>query len=132
MACRSLTRNIDDSVEYEGNIYTKGGLVLKMLREKLGDQDFFRGLHHYLDVNRGQNVVTADLIKAIEQETSVNVDEFFQQWIYRAGAPKFEVAVKWDDLVDSVHMQVKQTQKVEGLVRYFTCRLKWRLLRRAG
>ena len=51
-------------------------------------------------MNRGQNVVTADLIKAIEQATSVNVDEFFQQWIYRAGAPKFEVAAKWDDLID--------------------------------
>jgi aminopeptidase N len=114
-----VTRQIDDSVEYEGNIYTKGGLVLHMLREKLGDQDFFRGLHHYLDVNRGQNVVTADLIKAIEQETSVNVDEFFQQWIYRAGAPKFEVAVKWDDLVDSVHLQLKQTQEVKGLVPLF-------------
>jgi aminopeptidase N len=114
-----VTRQTDESVDTEGNIYTKGGLVLKMLREKLGDQDFFRGLHHYLEVNRGQNVVTADLIKAIEQETSVNVDEFFQQWIYRAGAPKFEVAVKWDDLVDSVHMQVKQTQEVKGLVPLF-------------
>ncbi len=114
-----VTRNVDDSVETEGNVYTKGGLVLKMLREKLGDEDFFRGLHHYLEVNRGQNVVTADLIKAIEQSTSVNVDEFFQQWIFRAGAPKFEVATKWDDLVDSVHLQVKQTQKVEGLVPLF-------------
>ena len=114
-----VTRQTDESLETEGNIYTKGGLVLNMLREKLGDQDFFRGLHHYLDVNRGQNVVTADLIKAIEQETSVNVDEFFQQWIYRAGAPKFEVAVKWDDLVDSVHLQVKQTQEVKGLVPLF-------------
>src|SRR6202795_241436 len=69
-----VTRQTDESLETEGNIYTKGGLVLNMLREKLGDQDFFRGLHHYLDVNRGQNVVTEDLIKAIEQETSVNVD----------------------------------------------------------
>jgi|HubBroStandDraft_6_1064221.scaffolds.fasta_scaffold00527_4 aminopeptidase N len=127
-----VTRNIDDSVEYEGNIYTKGGLVLKMLREKLGDRDFFRGLHHYLDVNRGQNVVTADLIKAIEQETSVNVDEFFQQWIYRAGAPKFEVAVKWDDLVDSVHMQVKQTQKVEGLVPLFHVPIEVEIATKSG
>ena len=33
---------VDESVETEGNIYTKGGLVLQMLREKLGDEDFFR------------------------------------------------------------------------------------------
>jgi aminopeptidase N len=127
-----VNRQIDDSLEYEGNIYTKGGLVLKMLREKLGDQDFFRGLHHYLDVNRGQNVVTADLIKAIEQETSVNVDEFFQQWVYRAGAPKFEVSVKWDDLVDSVHLQVKQTQKVEGLVNLFHVPIEVEIATKSG
>jgi aminopeptidase N len=127
-----VNRQIDDSLEYEGNIYTKGGLVLNMLREKLGDQDFFRGLHHYLDVNRGHNVVTADLIKAIEQETAVNVDEFFQQWVYRAGAPKFEVAVKWDDLVDSVHLQVKQTQKVEGLVNLFHVPIEVEIATKSG
>ena len=127
-----VTRQTEESVDTEGNIYTKGGLVLRMLREKLGDQDFFRGLHHYLDVNRGQNVVTADLIKAIEQETSVNVDEFFQQWIYRAGAPKFEVAVKWDDLIDSVHMQVKQTQKVEGLVPLFHVPIEVEIVTKSG
>ncbi len=127
-----VTRQTDESVDTEGNIYTKGGLVLKMLREKLGDQDFFRGLHHYLDVNRGQNVVTADLVKAIEQETSVNVDEFFQQWIYRAGAPKFEVAVKWDDLIDSVHLQVKQTQKVEGLVPLFHVPIEVEIATKSG
>ena len=127
-----VNRQIDDSLEYAGNIYNKGGLVLKMLREKLGDRDFFRGLHHYLDVNRGQNVVTADLIKAIEQETAVNVDEFFQQWVYRAGAPKFEVAVKWDDLVDSVHLQVKQTQKVEGLVTLFHVPIEVEIATKSG
>ncbi len=58
-----VTRQSDQDLELEGNIYTKGGLVLKMLREKLGDADFFAGLHHYLEVNRGKNVVTADLIK---------------------------------------------------------------------
>jgi aminopeptidase N len=127
-----VTRNVDESLESEGNIYTKGGLVLKMLREKLGDEDFFRGLHHYLEVNRGQNVVTADLIKAIEQSTSVNVDEFFQQWIYRAGAPKFEVTSKWDDLIDSVHLQVKQTQKVEGLVPLFHVPIEVEIATKSG
>ena len=127
-----VTRNVDESLEYEGNIYTKGGLVLKMLREKLGDEDFFRGLHHYLDVNRGQNVVTADLIKAIEQSTSVNVDEFFQQWIFRAGAPKFEVAVKWDESADSVRLQVKQTQKVEGLVPLFHVPIEVEIATKSG
>lgn len=114
-----VTRNFTDSIEYEGNIYTKGGWVLKMLREQLGDENFFAGLHNYLQTNRGQNVVTADLQKAIEQATSVNVDKFFLQWVYRAGAPEFEVSYMYDDVAHQVKMDVKQTQKVEGLVGLF-------------
>ena len=37
-----VQRNFTDGIEYAGNEYTKGGWVLKMLRTKLGDQDFFR------------------------------------------------------------------------------------------
>ncbi|MGH9723727.1 MAG: HEAT repeat domain-containing protein, partial [Candidatus Acidiferrales bacterium] len=114
-----VNRNFSDSLDYAGNIYTKAGWVLKMLHEQLGDQDFFLGLHHYLEVNRGENVVTADLQKAIEQATSRNVDEFVYQWLYRAGAPEFEVHYTYDDAAHQVKLSVQQTQKVEGLVGLF-------------
>ena len=91
-----VTRSFHDSTDYEGNIYTKGGWVLKMLREKLGDQNFFHALHYYLETNRGQNVVTADLQKSIEQATSADVDQFFDQWVYRAGAPAYNVNYAYD------------------------------------
>ncbi|HXW18543.1 MAG TPA: HEAT repeat domain-containing protein, partial [Candidatus Acidoferrales bacterium] len=80
---------------------------------------FFHALHHYLEVNRNRNVVTADLIKAIEEDTSVSVDEFFHQWIYGAGEPKFEITQKYDDGSKQLQLEVKQTQKVEGLVGLF-------------
>jgi aminopeptidase N len=114
-----VDRDFDDSTKYEGNIYDKGGWVLKMLREKLGDDDFFRALRNYLETNRGQNVVTADLQKAIEQSTSINVDKFFRQWVYRAGAPQFEVSYAYDATAHQVRLDVKQTQKLEGLVGLF-------------
>jgi aminopeptidase N len=114
-----VTRDFDDSTQYDGNTYGKAGWTLRMLREKLGDEDFFRGLHQYLVTNRGQNVVTADLQKAIEQATSVNVDKFFKQWLYGAGAPEFEVAYNYDVALHQVQLDVKQTQKIEGMVGIF-------------
>jgi len=114
-----VNRDFDDSTEYEGNIYNKSGWVLQMLREQLGDEDFFHGLRHYLETNRGQNVVTADLQKAIEQATSVNVDKFFRQWVYGAGAPQFDVGYAYDAGAHEVKLDVKQTQKVEKLVGLF-------------
>ncbi|HKO05705.1 MAG TPA: M1 family aminopeptidase, partial [Candidatus Acidoferrales bacterium] len=114
-----VSRDGEGGFNNSGNIYTKGGWVLKMLRSELGDENFFAGLHHYLEANRGQNVVTPDLQKAIEQATGINVDKFFHQWIDRAGAPKFEVNYKYDEAAHQVKLGVKQTQKVEGLVPLF-------------
>src|SRR3984893_17902187 len=90
-----------------------------MLRKQLGDDAFFRSLKHYLEANRLQNVVTADLVKAIEESTGTNVDRFFDQWIYGAGAPRFTVRSTYDDSGKHVSLSVKQMQKAEGHVGLF-------------
>jgi aminopeptidase N len=114
-----VRHDFDDSSEFDGNAYGKGGLVLYMLRHQIGEQAFYRGLKHYLEVNRGKNVVTADLVKAIEEETHTNVDQFFTQWAYGAGAPKFDLGYTYDDAKRQVILKVKQTQKVQGRVGIF-------------
>ena len=108
-----------DSSEFDGNAYTKGGWVLYMLRHQLGDDAFYAGLKHYLEVNRGKNVVTADLIKAMDEATHIDVDQFLNQWVYGAGAPKFDLSYTYDDVKHEVALTVKQTQKVEGRVGLF-------------
>jgi aminopeptidase N len=114
-----VRHDFDDSSEFDGNAYDKGGWVLYMLRHQLGEEAFYAGLKHYLEVNRGKNVVTADLTKAIEEATHTNVDQFFDQWIYGAGAPKFDVSYTYDAAKKQVLVTVKQTQKVEGRVGLF-------------
>jgi aminopeptidase N len=114
-----VTREINDSVEYVGNVYDKAGWVIHMLREEMGDEAFFRALKHYLETNRLQNVVSADLAKAIEESSSRNVDQFFDQWIYGAGAPRFAVRSNYDDAGKKVSISVKQTQKIEEHVGLF-------------
>lgn len=114
-----VRRDFDDSSEFDGNAYQKGGLVLYMLRHQLGNGPFYAGLKHYLQVNHGQNVVTADLLKAIEETTHTNVDQFFDQWVYSAGAPKFEVEYSYDTAKKQVTLIVKQTQETEGRVGLF-------------
>ena len=111
--------DFDDSSEFDGNAYTKGGWVLDMLWYQLGDDSFYRGLKRYLEINRGKNVVTADLAKAIEESSHVNVDQFFSQWLYGAGAPKFDLGYSYDRDQCQVVLTVKQTQRVEGRVGIF-------------
>ncbi|HUI73665.1 MAG TPA: M1 family aminopeptidase [Candidatus Acidoferrum sp.] len=111
--------DFNDSSEFDGNAYTKGGWVLYMLRHQIGEENFYAGLKHYLEVNRGKNVVTADLIKAIEEATHINVDRFFNEWVYGAGAPKFDLSYAYDDAKHQVALTVKQMQKMEGRVGLF-------------
>jgi aminopeptidase N len=114
-----VRHDFDDSSEFDGNAYTKGGWVLYMLRHQIGEDAFYAGLKHYLEMNRGKNVVTADLTKAIEEASHKNVDQFFDQWVYGAGAPKFEISYTYDSDKKQVALAVKQTQKVEGHVGLF-------------
>jgi aminopeptidase N len=114
-----VTRDINDSVEYAGNVYEKAGWVIHMLREQMGDEAFFRALKHYLEANRLQNAVSADVAKAVEESSGTNVDQFFDQWIYGAGAPRLTVRSTYDDAEMKVSLSVKQTQKVEGHVGVF-------------
>ena len=114
-----VTHDFRDSMDYAGNIYGKAGLVLEMLREQLGDDAFFHALQHYLEANRLQNVVTADLIKAIEDSSHSSVERFFDQWIYGAGAPQFAVSTTYDSAARQLRMQVKQTQEVRDHVGLF-------------
>jgi aminopeptidase N len=114
-----VRHDFDDSSEFDDNAYGKGGLVLYMLRQQIGEDAFYRGLRHYLEVHRGKNVVTADLIKAIQEANHIDVQQFFDQWVYGAGAPKFDVSYTYDDSKHQVALTVKQTQKVEGRVGIF-------------
>jgi aminopeptidase N len=127
-----VTRNFGDALEYAGNIYDKAGLILEMLRAQLGDEAFFGALHHYLDVNKNKNVVTADLVKAIEESTNTNVDRFFNQWIYGAGAPKFKLHAIYDAGAHQEKLTVEQTQKVEGHVGLFEVPVEVELTTAAG
>src|ERR1700676_4625282 len=111
--------DFDDSSEFDVNAYTKGGWVLYMLRHQLGEDAFDRALKHYLEVNHGRNVVTGDFVKAVEESTNSDVDQFFNQWVYGAGEPKFDISYAYDDSKHQVAITVKQTQKIEGHVGLF-------------
>ena len=114
-----VRHDFEDSGIFDGNSYGKGSWVLYMLRHQLGEEAFYAGMKHYLEVNRGKNVVTADFIKAMEEATHTNEDQFFDQWVYGAGAPKFEISYRYDGEKKQVALTVKQTQKAEGRVGLF-------------
>jgi len=115
-----LNSNFTDSMEYAPNIYGKAGLVLYSLRQELGSAQFYAGLKHYLEKFRGRDVVTADLIGALEESTGKNLGQFFQQWISGAGAPSLDIHYTYDETAHQVRMDIRQVQRREGPVGLFT------------
>jgi aminopeptidase N len=73
------------------NNYEKGAWVLHMLRERIGDEAFFRGLRDYYRDHREANATTEDLRQALEKASGKNLKVFFERWIYGAGHPRYQV-----------------------------------------
>lgn len=120
-ADRSLGRKPIVSVgSYGANIYPRGASVLHMLRFILGDELFWRSLQHYITKNQYRSVETNDLKLAIEEVTGQNLYWFFDQWVYKAGYPKFEVTYQYHDTSNTLSMTVRQTQMLDSLTGLFT------------
>jgi len=92
------------------NIYPKGALVLRMLRDYLGPERFWASLHLYLTRHALGNATSDDLRQAVLDATGENLDGFWNEWIYGAGHPAFTVTAAYDTAARTLVLSVKQTQ----------------------
>ena len=91
--------------------YSKGAMVLHMLRFKLGDDIFFQSIKNYLnDENlKFSYAKTEDLIHHCEMVSGIDLSKFFDQWIYKEGYPSYSVEWKQND-DKSLLLRINQTQ----------------------
>ncbi len=104
---------------YGENIYPRGASVLHMLRFVLGDRLFWKALHHYIVKYQHTPVETNDLKVAIEEATGQNLYWFFDQWIYKAGYPVFDLSWTWSDSARALALRVRQVQTTDSLTGVF-------------
>ncbi|MBC7886832.1 MAG: M1 family metallopeptidase [Ferruginibacter sp.] len=93
------------------NSYEKGGWVLHMLRRKLGDTLFWKGIQTYYAEFAGKNASTDDLRKVMEVVSGMSLKEFFQQWLYSPGHPVLQVKWKYNYKRKLVLLSIRQQQK---------------------
>ena len=85
--------------------YQKGGSLLRMLEQFLGEERFRAGVSHYLKKHSFGNTETNDLWDAIEESVSqdggekVPVRKLMDSWIWQAGYPLISAAIVGNDLV---------------------------------
>jgi aminopeptidase N len=72
---------------FNGTIYVRDAMTLEALREKVGDLAFFQIMRSWATQNRYGNVTTAQFIALSEQLSGIDLDNFFDVWLYQPEKP---------------------------------------------
>lgn len=92
------------------NSYQKGSWVLHMLRRKIGDSLFWKGIRTYYAKYAGSNAGTNDLCAVFEDVSHQNLENFCKQWLYTAGQPKLNIQWKYDESKKYLSIKIEQLQ----------------------
>ena len=96
--------------------YQKGAWVLHMLRERIGDEAFQRGIRTYYARHLNGTASTDDLMQAMEEASGDDLQAFFDQWLRHGGNPVFEGSWTYDSDAGVVRVDLRQVQET-GLFR---------------
>lgn len=92
----NLYADPDDTFMKANNPYARGACILHMLRERLGDDVFWKGVHLFIDRYKFAAAETDDFRQCLEEVSGDSLERFFAQWVYRAGVPRADVALDWE------------------------------------
>jgi aminopeptidase N len=78
----------DASELFATPVYDRGALTLQALREKVGEDTFMQIVRTWYGENRYSNVTTADFIATAERVSGMQLDHFFDVWLFQEGRPE--------------------------------------------
>ncbi|MDD4645018.1 MAG: M1 family aminopeptidase [Bacteroidales bacterium] len=89
--------------------YSKGGIVLHMLRGQMGDSDFFKAMNEYLhDPGHAAGYATTeDFISHVNAVSDSSYQEFFNDWVYGGGYPTYHITYRVNG-DHSVELEISQ------------------------
>ena len=88
--------------------YNKGGRILHMLRNYVGDAAFFKSLNEYLNLYKFKPAEAQELRLAFEDVTGRDMNWFWNQWYYGSGQPSLDINYDYQNGTERVI--VNQTQ----------------------
>lgn len=104
------TLTIDPMSQLNTNAYQRGGWVLHMLRNELGDELFWKGIRAYYQEYKYSNASTDDFITVMERESGKDLSEFDAQWLRCGELPELQLSQKVKG--KRLDLQLEQRQNV--------------------
>ncbi|MFN8277871.1 MAG: M1 family aminopeptidase [Chitinophagales bacterium] len=97
--------------------YSKGSHVIDMIRYVVGDAVFKSCIQYYLKKHAYGQVDSHDFERAFMEHAGINLDWFFDEWVYHSGFPRY--AVSRAISVDATTFFIQQTQHIDSLTGIF-------------
>lgn len=72
-------------------VYSKGGRLLYMLKNYIGEEAFRKGLTNYFNKHAYKNTTGGDLWDALSETSDIDVGAFMNPWLERSGFPVLTV-----------------------------------------
>lgn len=95
---RPVVDSISDYMDLlNENSYQKGGWILHMLRNEVGDVVFQKIIQQYYQQYKGSNADTRDFQRVAEKVSGKKLDWFFNQWLYQPGIPQIDLEWSYDN-----------------------------------
>ena len=101
---------------FDAHSYNKGGIILHMLRNYIGDDAFFTALGDYLRKHAYTSVEAHDLRMAFEKTSGKDLNRFFNQWYFTAGHPEVKITKNYDAVTGKLSVTVAQLQNATSNV----------------
>lgn len=98
----------------KANPYPKGASLLHMLRVRLGDEAFFRGLRAYIDEHKLGSVETNQFRRVMEEASGLSLEHMIHQWARRPGVPALSVSFQYVPNRNRLRFEVEQTQAIDA------------------
>ena len=110
-------RIVHDNLDDMGRVtsiatYQKGAWVLHMLRERLGDEAFWRGIRLYYARHFNGTATTDDFMHAMEEASGDDLQRFFDQWLRQGGNPRLAGTWRYSAAAGAVEVELEQVQTV--------------------
>ena len=93
-----------------GLTYQKGAWFLHMLRNKMGEQNFKKGIQSYYKKFFNANATTDDFRFEMEKAAGLDLKTFFKQWLYQPVNPKIDAIWSYDPTSHKIIINITQTQ----------------------
>ena len=93
-----------------GLTYQKGAWFLHMLRDKIGEQNFQKGIKSYYKKFYNANATTDDFRVEMEKAAGLDLKIFFKQWLYQPVNPKIDAIWTYDATNHKININLTQSQ----------------------